>query len=1209
MSVTTMLPSFVRSALTLAPASLALALAACTPSAGQGREEEADAGGVSARAPNEGSMAPAYAGPNVDVIAGLPWPEAPVASDQTQRKAPFSLTASDGAGLRLVALTARGVVEGPLAFTELRLVFDNPEDRTIEGRFEIEMPPGAAISRFAMKVDERWQEGEVVERQAARAVYEDFLHRREDPALLEKSAGNSFSARVFPIPARGRKELIVAYSQGLADPREPYRVMLRGLPEIELLDASVVVREPNAGDGPGSSLGGASVRARVLEVRKERFTPDRDLEVPALGGADGLRHGRLALARVTPAGAMPSAPVGSLCVLFDTSGSRALGFEGAIGRLRDVLEDLRRESGEDFALRIVAFDQEIAEIYSGPASRLDAAALDRLRARRAMGASDLGGALRAVAARPGGARRVLVISDGIATAHEDEIHGVSVAARGLAEVGIVRADAIVDGGIQDTAILKAITTGALPKSGVVIDGRMAAGVVAHKLASATLPALDVEVPGASWVWPATIEGVQPGDAALVFADLPEEVAMTVALTGEARIEVPVATMPAERPLLERAWVGAQIARLEAECSALPVEDAIGRATLKQTIVDLSTRFRVLSEFTALLVLETEDDYARFKIDRAALADVLSVGPAGMTVLARSAASPPPVAKVPEDPGVIESRTNKSSFMVRPAEEEASVDAPGAAEEAVKGGAFAAGSDDGEVWGGLQGAEIGESFGVGGLGLVGTGRGGGGASEATGTGAGYGRGAGAGFGGRGARVPEVRIGRAGVAGALDRSIIRRIVRAHINEVRLCYRGGLERDPNLGGWLVVQFRIEGDGRVSAAVLAETSLPDRRVSSCVVEAIKGWRFPRPQDGATVVVDFPRGLGGGARDMPARGPAYGAEDEAEDAADAAAADDADDEEEEEDEARRPRVEPYAGTFLEVHRFLRRGDRKAGLARALAWHDESPGDVLALVAVGDAAEASGDRALAARAFGSIIDLFPARADLRRFAGARLEALGGSTLALALDTYSKAAESRPDHPSSHRLLAFAQVKAGDYASAFATLELALDRSYPAGRFAGYDRILRADLEIVGAAWVAASPEYAKSVDEALQRRGLARASAPSTRFVLNWETDANDVDFHVRDGRGGHAYYSSRALASGGELFDDVTTGYGPECFAIPGKATAYPYTLEAHYYSRGPMGYGMGKLEIVQHDGAGRLKFDERPFVIMQDDAFVDLGKLRGPL
>ncbi|KIG17599.1 conserved hypothetical protein-putative secreted protein [Enhygromyxa salina] len=67
-------------------------------------------------------------------------------------------------------------------------------------------------------------------------------------------------------------------------------------------------------------------------------------------------------------------------------------------------------------------------------------------------------------------------------------------------------------------------------------------------------------------------------------------------------------------------------------------------------------------------------------------------------------------------------------------------------------------------GGLMGGEVGEAYGVGGLGLVGTGRGGGGTGEGTiglgttgligkgggggGSGSGYGRGSGAGFGGRG-----------------------------------------------------------------------------------------------------------------------------------------------------------------------------------------------------------------------------------------------------------------------------------------------------------------------------------------------------------------------------------------------------------------------------------------------------------------------------
>jgi len=86
-------------------------------------------------------------------------------------------------------------------------------------------------------------------------------------------------------------------------------------------------------------------------------------------------------------------------------------------------------------------------------------------------------------------------------------------------------------------------------------------------------------------------------------------------------------------------------------------------------------------------------------------------------------------------------------------------------------------------------------------------------------------------------------------------------------------------------------------------------------------------------------------------------------------------------------------------------------------------------------------------------------------------------------------------------------------------------------------------------------------------------------------------------------------LPSGGELYADVTTGYGPECFTIrnPAAERAYPYRLQAHYYSRGPMGYGMGKLQVIEHDGRGGLRFDERPFVIMHDGAFVELGTVSG--
>lgn len=191
-----------------------------------------------------------------------------------------------------------------------------------------------------------------------------------------------------------------------------------------------------------------------------------------------------------------------------------------------------------------------------------------------------------------------------------------------------------------------------------------------------------------------------------------------------------------------------------------------------------------------------------------------------------------------------------------------------------GGAFAVGNDDEDVWGGLTGTEVGEAYGVGGLGLVGTGRGGGGTGEGTiglgntgligkggggGSGSGYGRGAGAGFGGKGKRVPKVRQAKAKVQGALDRDIIRRIVRAHINEVRSCYNAGLTKNPNLQGRVAINFVITGTGKVGTAVVQESSLKDKSVGNCIAKAVKRWKFPKPQGGGNVIVTYPFNLSSG--------------------------------------------------------------------------------------------------------------------------------------------------------------------------------------------------------------------------------------------------------------------------------------------------------------------------------------------------------------
>jgi len=108
-----------------------------------------------------------------------------------------------------------------------------------------------------------------------------------------------------------------------------------------------------------------------------------------------------------------------------------------------------------------------------------------------------------------------------------------------------------------------------------------------------------------------------------------------------------------------------------------------------------------------------------------------------------------------------------------------------------------------------------------------------------------------------------------------------------------------------------------------------------------------------------------------------------------------------------------------------------------------------------------------------------------------------------------------------------------------------------------------------------------------------------------WETDANDVDFHIYDNQRHHAYYRQKSLATGGTLYADITTGYGPECFSIS-EPKAFPYKVQAHYYSKGPMGYGMGVLHLLKFDPKEGLNSEFRPFVVMKDGAFVELGKVK---
>jgi Ca-activated chloride channel homolog len=102
-----------------------------------------------------------------------------------------------------------------VAKTTVEENFQNHTDRRLEGTFRFPLPPDASISRLALEVNGKMEEGTCLERQRAREVFESIVRSMKDPALLEWMPGGLFQCRVFPIEPRSTKRVIIAYTQAL----------------------------------------------------------------------------------------------------------------------------------------------------------------------------------------------------------------------------------------------------------------------------------------------------------------------------------------------------------------------------------------------------------------------------------------------------------------------------------------------------------------------------------------------------------------------------------------------------------------------------------------------------------------------------------------------------------------------------------------------------------------------------------------------------------------------------------------------------------------------------------------------------------------------------------------------------------------------------------------------------------------------------------
>jgi tetratricopeptide (TPR) repeat protein len=117
--------------------------------------------------------------------------------------------------IRIQKVDVRGEVVGTTAHTRIELVFFNPNERQLEGELQFPLMEGQSVTGFALDINEELRSAVPVEKAKGQQVFEELARARIDPALLEKTQGNNYKLRIFPLPAKGVRRVVLELDDSL----------------------------------------------------------------------------------------------------------------------------------------------------------------------------------------------------------------------------------------------------------------------------------------------------------------------------------------------------------------------------------------------------------------------------------------------------------------------------------------------------------------------------------------------------------------------------------------------------------------------------------------------------------------------------------------------------------------------------------------------------------------------------------------------------------------------------------------------------------------------------------------------------------------------------------------------------------------------------------------------------------------------------------
>ena len=95
-------------------------------------------------------------------------------------------------------------------------------------------------------------------------------------------------------------------------------------------------------------------------------------------------------------------------------------------------------------------------------------------------------------------------------------------------------------------------------------------------------------------------------------------------------------------------------------------------------------------------------------------------------------------------------------------------------------------------------------------------------------------------------------RAAGQGTLDRDAIQKVINQNVGQIQRCYERELLSNPGLSGKVEIEWTVGTNGSVHGARQKFSSLESVSAVNCILDKIRGWRFPEPK-GGEVVVSYP--------------------------------------------------------------------------------------------------------------------------------------------------------------------------------------------------------------------------------------------------------------------------------------------------------------------------------------------------------------------